>query len=243
MKAVKNWSSLYKQKLKSQMNLTISIFNNKLKYFKFQMSSISTNFKEFSSSDIIKKEKHKESNGKIYLIIGPMFSGKSTELIRNIKRFKIKKLSTAVVSTKLDNRFTDNDSITTHDNIEYPAFRCEKIYDLREKLLNFDVIAIDEGQFYSDIVEESELLANMGKIVIISALSGNFKREPFEVISRLISKSDSIQNLNAICYFCNDDANFSLRITNQKEEIVVGGDNIYKPACRSCFNKLEKTKI
>jgi len=182
--------------------------------------------------------------GSIHLIIGPMFAGKSTELLRQIRRYFHKKKSTVVVAYELDDRYTNLERITTHDRIEYPAIKTGKLEDVKEKLLGYDVIGIDEGQFYPDLNEVCEFLANNGKTVIVSALNGNFKREPFEVISRLISKCETIQNITSVCYNCGDDnANFTLRLTNDQREVVIGGDDMYKPACRTCFlsaNKVEQ---
>lgn len=175
--------------------------------------------------------------GKIQLIIGPMFSGKSTELIRYVRKFEIKKYKTTVVRSIIDDRYTNNNYVVTHDMHKYPAISCKKLGDIRDKLMEYSVIAIDEGQFYLDIVEESEFLANNGKIVIIAALSSNFKRESFENISKLIPKCDIITNLQAVCYNCNEDANFTLRLkSDNKNELLVGDDKIYKPCCRKCYH-------
>lgn len=164
-----------------------------------------------------------------------MFSGKSTELLRNIRRYNFKRMSTVVVAFELDDRYSSLEKVVTHDKFEYPAIKCSRISEIREKLDPYEVIGIDEGQFYPDLVEQCEELANSGKIVIISALSGNFKREPFEVVAKLVPKCESIQTISAICYNCNDEASYSLRITRDEEEIVIGGANMYKPACRSCY--------
>lgn len=193
----------------------------------------------------ISSDYSKKNGGKIHLIIGPMFSGKSTELLRLVRRYNFKRKTTAVVAFELDSRYSNTEKVVTHDMYEYPAIKTGKISDIKERLMNYDVIGIDEGQFYPDLCEEVEELANMGKIVIISALSGNFKREPFEVIAKIIPKCETIQNVTAICFNCNDEANFTLRITKDQEEVVIGGDDMYKPSCRSCFmsynNKISKT--
>eukprot|EP00340_Litonotus_pictus_P007525 CAMPEP_0170515758 /NCGR_PEP_ID=MMETSP0209-20121228/2157_1 /TAXON_ID=665100 ORGANISM="Litonotus pictus, Strain P1" /NCGR_SAMPLE_ID=MMETSP0209 /ASSEMBLY_ACC=CAM_ASM_000301 /LENGTH=151 /DNA_ID=CAMNT_0010800391 /DNA_START=285 /DNA_END=741 /DNA_ORIENTATION=+ len=138
-------------------------------------------------------------------------------------------MSTILVSYSQDLRYTDQPFVITHDKQQYPSIRCDNLKDIKEKLLEYEVIGIDEGQFYSDIVSEAEDLANKGKVVIISALSGNFKREPFEVIAKLIPKCESVNHVNAICYNCNEDANFSLRISEEEEEILIGGENNTSP--------------
>ena len=174
-------------------------------------------------------------DGKIHLIMGPMFSGKSTELLGQIRRYNIKKKKTIVIGFNMDNRYSTEEKVVTHDKIEYPCIKCIKLTDVIDKLYRFDVIGIDEGQFYPDLVEASEELSNMGKVVIIAALSGNFKREPFDVISKIISKCEIIQNVTAICFYCNSDANYTLRTTADEEELLIGGLDMYRPACRKCF--------
>ena len=193
-----------------------------------------------SAFNINDEAKNSSNHGKIHLIIGPMFSGKSTELLRIIRRYNYKRKTTAVVAFELDDRYTNTEKVVTHDKFEYPAIKTRTIKEISDKLINYDVIGIDEGQFYPDIVEECEYLASIGKIVIISALSGNFKREPFEVISKLIPKCETVQNINAICFSCDEEANFSLRITKDQEEMIIGGEDMYKPACRKCYMKYQK---
>jgi len=83
-------------------------------------------------------------------------------------------------------------------------------------------------------------LANLGKSVYISALSGSFKMEPFPNISRLISKADKIIHLKSVCEYCGAKASFTLRTTNDSDDLVVGGAEMYKPACRKCFNEKHK---
>ena len=181
--------------------------------------------------------------GKIHLILGPMFSGKSTELLRLVNRCHYKRKTTICVSYSMDNRYSDNDCVVTHDRTEYPAIKAKNISSIRDKIEQYDVIGIDEGQFYPDLVEQCEELCNMGKTVIIAALSGNFKRESFDTIARIIPKSDIIQNINAICFDCDEDATFTLRLTNETSEVLIGGEESYKPACRGCHVKYTNKKI
>ena len=178
---------------------------------------------------------NKTNIGKISIIIGPMFSGKSTELIRNIKRYSIKKKSTIVVAYEFDNRYSNDKKVVTHDKYEYPAIKSSILTDILDTIINYEVIGIDEGQFYPDLVQVCEYLANIGKIIIISALSGNYKREPFDVISKILPKCESITNISAICFNCNEDAHYTIRISEEKDEVVIGGEDKYKPSCRNCY--------
>ena len=194
----------------------------------------SDNNLESIQKNIAKNNSEFQIFGKLHLIIGPMFSGKSTELLRLIRRNNFKRKTTVVVAYELDNRYSSSEYVVTHDKHEYPAIKTGNLFDVIDKLMQYDVIGIDEGQFYPDIVEVCENLVDNGKIVIVSALNGNFKREPFEVISKLISKAETIQNITAICFNCNEEANYSLRISKDEREVVIGGDDMYKPSCRSC---------
>ena len=148
--------------------------------------------------------------GKIELILGPMFSGKSTRLIELMRKYVYKAKKTIMVKFFADQR----DSFDT--------------------LKQYDVIGIDEGQFFEDLVEVCEELALMGKIVLIAALNGDFRMEPFPVIQRIISKSDKIKLLKAYCFNCHKDAKFSLRIVQSNETVLIGAGEAYKPACREC---------
>lgn len=172
--------------------------------------------------------------GKIELIMGPMFSGKSTELIRRVNRLNIAGRSILYIKHGSDNRYGNMD-LYTHDKRSVEAISATELMPIYAQASNYDVIGIDEGQFYPDIIDFSERLAFEGKICIISCLDGNFKREPFEQIQHLISKADKIDKLVAVCKFCGEDAPFSLRTINSEEEVSIGGAESYAPACRECY--------
>jgi len=104
----------------------------------------------------------------------------------------------------------------------------------------FEVIAIDEAQFFSDIVEKSELFCNSGKIVIIAALDGTFERKPFGRILELIPLAEQVQKLSAVCFSCGKDACYTKRLSDCKEIELIGGEEMYKPVCRGCFFKEEQ---
>jgi len=183
-------------------------------------------------------------SGNIQLILGPMFSGKSSELIKLIHRYNIKKRKTIVIKYNLDDRYENSlTNVVTHDQFTYPALKCSKLSEIKETLLKHEVIGIDEGQFFPDLAEVCEELANCGKHIVISALKATFKREAFPTIAALFPKCESIINLQSICYFCNDDAPFTLRTVSDEDDIqnievgnknLIGGLDMYKPACRNC---------
>ena len=101
-------------------------------------------------------------------------------------------------------------------------------------LKNYDIIGIDEGQFFPDLVEICEKLAHLNKTIYIAALNGDFRMEPFPVIARIIPKADKIKLLKAYCFNCHRDAKFSLRIVQSNETVLIGAGEAYKPACREC---------
>ena len=172
--------------------------------------------------------------GKIELILGPMFSGKSTRLIELMRKYVYKAKKTIMVKYYADQRYSQKSEVVTHDLIKYDSINCKLLRNSFDTLKQYDVIGIDEGQFFADLVEVCEELALMGKIVLIAALNGDFRMEPFPVIQRIISKSDKIKLLKAYCFNCHKDAKFSLRIVQSNETVLIGAGEAYKPACREC---------
>ena len=175
-----------------------------------------------------------EVEGRIELILGPMFSGKSTRLIEIIRKYIYKAKKTIMIKFFADKRYSDKSEVVTHDLIKYDSIDCKNLKDSFEILKKYDVIGVDEGQFFPDLVEVCEELAALKKIVIIAALNGDFRMEPFPVITRIISKADKIKLLKAYCFNCHKDANFSLRIVQSNETVLIGAGEAYKPACREC---------
>jgi thymidine kinase len=172
--------------------------------------------------------------GKIELILGPMFSGKSTRLIELMRKYVYKAKKTIMVKYFADQRYSEKSEVVTHDLIKYDSINCKLLRNSFDTLKQYDVIGIDEGQFFADLVEVCEELALMGKIILIAALNGDFRMEPFPVIQRIISKSDKIKLLKAYCFNCHKDAKFSLRIVQSNETVLIGAGEAYKPACREC---------
>ena len=175
-----------------------------------------------------------QNEGRIELIIGPMFSGKSTRLIEAIRKYTYKAKKTIMIKFHEDKRYSDKSEVVTHDLIKYDSIQCKNLSDCFEKLKNYDVIGIDEGQFFPDLVEISEQLALLKKIVIVAGLNADFRMEPFPVISKLISKADKIKLMKAYCFNCHNDAKFSLRIVESNETVLIGAGEAYKPVCRDC---------
>jgi len=174
--------------------------------------------------------------GQIQLIFGPMFSGKSTELIRRLKRYQVAQYEVLIVKYAKDVRY-DEGGIATHCGQTLPAVSATVLEELTDKAEQFDVIGIDEGQFFADVVEWCETMANMGKIVLVAALDGTFQRKPFCDILSLVPLAEEVTKLSAVCMNCFKDAAFSKRISSgdgEKVEVIGGADK-YMAVCRSCY--------
>lgn len=172
--------------------------------------------------------------GHIEVILGPMFSGKTTELIRRIRRYTIAKKRCLQIKYKADTRYSE-ECASTHDKQMIAAKSCTYLKEAENLLENYDVIGIDEGQFFQDVVSFAEEAANKGKIVIVSALDGTFKREAFGSILDLIPIAEKVTKLNAVCMLCCQEASFTKRLSEETAIEVIGGSDKYIAVCRSCF--------
>ncbi|KAK7507292.1 hypothetical protein BaRGS_00001227 [Batillaria attramentaria] len=169
------------------------------------------------------------------LIIGPMFSGKTTELIRRLKRYQVAQHACLIVKYSGDTRYM-NDGVATHDRQTLPAVSTDKLMPVRQKAINYDVIGIDEGQFFPDVVHFADQLANLGKIVIVAALDGTFQKKAFGDILNLVPVSENVTKLSAVCTICFKAAAFTRRKTQEDKVEVIGGGDKYLAVCRECFS-------
>jgi thymidine kinase len=177
--------------------------------------------------------------GYLELIIGPMYAGKSTELIRIINRYKCLKKKIIVINHTLNNRYGSS-GLTTHnkDKIDY-CIILENLGDLDIELLNNnDVIIIEELQFFTDSYTKIiDWCDNHNKTVICAGLDGDFLRNPFGDVLKLIPHADKITKLSALCKKCGDGtlAHFTKRTTSNSETTLVGSDDIYEAVCRKHY--------
>ena len=186
--------------------------------------------------------------GRIILIISGMFSGKSTTLISYIRKYTIAKKKVLTVNFARDTRYanfvgssgaySNGGYIVSHDKTSYAVdYMCEKLSEIPEERIHLsDVVIIDEGAFFDDLVEFADSWANRGKIVVVAGLDGTYKREPFPNITNLICKAEEVHKLSAVCTVCGDDAHFTKRIIDSEEAILIGGTDVYEARCRGCFN-------
>ncbi|VDM38044.1 unnamed protein product [Toxocara canis] len=181
-------------------------------------------------------------HGRLEVILGPMFSGKTTEMLRRHNRHALASRECRVVKYKGDTRY-DSNKVVTHDQLMHDGIIAKTIGEIFDELLSSKVIVIDEGQFFPDIVEYCERLANMGKIVIVAALDGDFNRTEFgNRVLDLCPLAEKVCKLRAVCTECGSEASFTKRLTAQKEQEIIGGRKTYRAMCRSCYlstNKLE----
>lgn len=174
--------------------------------------------------------------GKLNLILGCMFSGKTSELINRYNRYTLGGKKCIMIKYHNDVRY-DAEQIVSHDGIKVKAVRCQYLYEFDETIQNYDVVCIDEVQFYKDAHIICDRWANKGKIVEACGLNGTFERKPFDVISKLIPLASDITFLTAICKETGKHGMYSQRTSNETEEEVIGGCDKYKSADRLTFFK------
>ena len=183
------------------------------------------------------------------IIIGPMFSGKTSKLLEIYKQCKFCNIEVCVINHYTDKRYSQ-DKLSSHDGIMIPCFQVEKISDIIDVNLNTDniiqnnnynsseVVLINEGQFFPDLYECVLKMLSSNKKVYVCGLDGDFERNKFGQILDLIPHCDKVQKLHSLCGKCKtgEPGIFSKRLSDEKEQTVVGNDN-YIPVCRMCYEK------
>tara|TARA_B100000795_G_C22606753_1_gene363439 strand:- start:140 stop:697 length:558 start_codon:yes stop_codon:yes gene_type:complete len=175
--------------------------------------------------------------GSINLIIGCMFSGKSTETIRLIRRYKtMNNKNILVINHKLDTRYGES-VISSHDKVQYKCISLENLNDVKEnnEYNKADVIFIEEGQFFKDLYEFVTNAADYeNKTIYVTGLDGDYKRNVFGDICKLIPHAENVTKLKALCSICKDGtfANFTKRIIKDDKLELIGNNDIYIPTCR-----------
>lgn len=173
-----------------------------------------------------------KKSGHIEVICGSMFSGKTEELIRRIRRAEIAKQRVKVFKPKIDNRYSEF-SIVSHNEQSYPSEVIDKAEDILEKCFDAEVIGIDEAQFFeNDLITVCQTLADTGKRVIVAGLDQDYKAIPFEPMPQLLAVAEYITKTLAICVICGAPANRTQRVSADKDRVIVGGENIYEARCR-----------
>ena len=181
------------------------------------------------------------SRGQIELICGSMFSGKTEELIRRLRRAVIAKQKVQVYKPKIDIRYNEQ-QVTSHNGLGFEAKPVESSSDILDDLdPNTTVVAIDEVQFFAtDVIEICEKLAENGKRVICAGLDTDFRGVPFGPIPDLMARAEHVDKLHAICVICGEEASRTQRLVNgapaayDDPVVLVGAAEVYEARCRRC---------
>lgn len=175
--------------------------------------------------------------GELQLIFGPMFAGKTTELIRRLNRYKVAGRTCLVVNYTSD-ASRPIDKIMTHDNEYREAIQATRLDDLKSMTDFYNIIGIDDGHFFPDIVSFAEEMTRCGKTVIVAALDGTFQRKPFGHVLELVPLAESVIKLTAVCTVCYDKASFTKRSGTETKVECLGGIETYTPLCRKCYDNM-----
>ncbi len=174
--------------------------------------------------------------GWIEVIAGSMFSGKSEELIRRLRRARIARQKVQVFKPKIDARYS-HDHIVSHSEMRHESSTVETADEIMAKVeKGTQVVGIDEGQFFDNkLVDVANELAQRGLRVIIAGLDQDYTGKPFEPMPQLLAIAEYITKTHAICVRCGQPANYSQRIVEVEGQVVVGASDAYEARCRRCF--------
>ena len=185
---------------------------------------------------------NKKKVGSIEVVAGSMFSGKTEELIRRLKRAKIARQTVEIFKPEIDVRYSKTE-VVSHDENSIQSTPVSNSANILLLSGNVDVIGIDEAQFFDKgLVEVVVKLANMGIRVIVAGLDMDFKGEPFGPIPELMAVADDIDKVHAICVRCGNIAQFSHRLSENEQVVLLGEKNTYEPLCRGCFRELNQNQ-
>lgn len=184
-------------------------------------------FIEFNSAN--------RKSGWVEVVCGSMFSGKTEELIRRMRRALIANQSVEIFKPALDTRYSET-KVVSHQGTEIssrPVSNSQQILLLNQEV---DVIGIDEAQFFDEgIVDVVRQLANRGSRVIVAGLDMDFSGKPFGPMPELLASAEFVTKVHAICQKCGSLANYSFRLTKSENQVLLGEKESYEPRCRSCF--------
>lgn len=173
--------------------------------------------------------------GWIEVICGCMFSGKTEELIRRLRRAEIARQSVSIFKPRIDKRYSD-DHIVSHSDDRLKSVVVDSALEISPLCRDAHVVGIDEGQFFGmELVDVCESLANEGKRVIVAGLDQDYRGKPFEPMPQLLSIAEYITKTLAICMVCGNPADRTQRKIHQVDRVLVGAKDIYEARCRKCF--------
>ncbi len=176
--------------------------------------------------------------GWIEVICGSMFSGKTEELIRRLKRAEFAQQKILLVKPSIDNRYHDAD-VVSHKGSAFKAIPVNNSKDILNLWKGERLIAIDEAQFFdADIIDVVNDLAKQGVRIVVAGLDMDFQGKPFGPMAGLLCIAEYVTKVHAICLSCGNLAQFSHRTVEQKTQVLVGETESYQPLCRACYNKI-----
>jgi thymidine kinase len=178
-----------------------------------------------------------DRRGWIEVICGSMFSGKTEELIRRLKRARIANLRVGIFKPLTDDRYHP-ENIVSHDDNSILSIPVPDAKAILDEVSTVDVVGIDEAQFFDESLPEvCDILASKGTRVIIAGLDMDYQGKPFGQMPALLSKAEYITKLHAICMQCGNIANYSYRKSGIAEQLMIGNKDLYEPRCRICYAK------
>ena len=190
----------------------------------------------------LEKSNNSERSGWVEVICGSMFSGKTEELIRRLKRAEIAKQKVEIFKPVIDTRY-DEEDVVSHDANSIRSTPVQSSSQILLMANDFDVVGIDEAQFFdSELASVCNMLANNGIRVIVAGLDMDYLGKPFGPIPELLAIAEYVTKVHAICPHCGDLANYSHRMVDQDGQVMLGETDVYEPLCRRHFLEKQKTK-
>lgn len=181
-------------------------------------------------------------HGRIEVICGSMFSGKTEELIRRLKRAMFARQKVEIFKPAIDTRYSEDD-VVSHDQNSIPSTPIDSSASILLLAGDNDVVGIDEAQFLDDgLVGVCDELAGRGVRVIVAGLDMDFKGKPFGPIPALCSVADDVQKVHAICVRCGSQAYISHRLVDSDKRVLLGETHEYEPLCRECFKRISESE-
>jgi thymidine kinase len=178
-----------------------------------------------------------DKRGSIEVITGSMFSGKTEELIRRLRRAQFAGLKVEIFKPSLDNRYSET-RVVSHDDKSIISTPVDNASAILLFVGNVDVVGIDEAQFFdSSIVEVCNKLADDGIRIVVAGLDMDFMGKPFGPMPALLAIAEYVTKVHAICMRCGNLAQYSFRKSEEEQVVLIGEKNLYEPLCRKCYNK------
>ena len=188
------------------------------------------------------QEHNNDRQGRIEVICGSMFSGKTEELIRRLTRARIARQRVEIYKPAIDTRYSEAD-VVSHDANSISSTPVSSAWSILTLASEAEVVGIDEAQFFDDALPNvCQLLADSGKRVIIAGLDMDFKGVPFGPMPALMAIAEDVTKVHAICVHCGNLAYLSHRTNHDENRVLLGEQESYEPLCRLCYNKLAKEK-